>query len=87
MRYLASLLLALVTGNTCLAQSEATKTLASLLAEGYEIKAMGSIGRPIFFVQKSTSAYVCEFPSALPSDKDLYGLVLATVTCSRIRAS
>lgn len=88
MRFSTGLVLLVLSmaGDASNAQTEATRSLHSLLAEGFEIKAMGNIGRPIFFVQKGANAYICEFPT-LPTDKNLYGLILGTAICSRVRAS
>jgi hypothetical protein len=62
-----------------------TKTLASLIGEGYELKAMVVLGQAGFWLQKQNKAYICFSPSPLGKDPIEMGLLAGKTACSEVR--
>lgn len=65
-----------------LAQAVPTKTLMSLINDGYELKAMTIPGRAIFFLQKGKDAWFCTTRESLVEP---YSSTVGNASCSLIR--
>lgn len=65
-----------------LAQAVPTRSLVSLIGDGYEVKAMSIPGRAILLLQKGRDAWFCVTRESLVEP---YSSTLANANCSLIR--
>ncbi len=89
MRTLPGVLLLLVgLPAAALAADSASPPLAALTADGYQVKAMSTIGPVMLFLQKEKEpkAYFCATKAPLGLDSAKYGEVVGSATCTEIKA-
>ena len=69
------------------AAEEPSPSLAALTADGYQVKAMSTIGPVMIFLQKEKEpkAYFCAAKAPLGLDPSQYGQVVGSATCTEVR--
>ncbi len=63
-------------------------SLASLTADGYQVKAMSTIGPVMLFLQKDKEpkAYFCATKTPLGLDSAKYGELVGSAACTEVKA-